>query len=460
MRLLGAILATTLMVTLAPTASAAEGPTVTGPVTGGRLGIPFNSWPTPLGSAGYTEQEYFFGGTATGYQQSGTWTGDGRWAATPAGQAPYETRMLVRRPTDPAKFNGTVVVEWLNVTAGVDLDVDFEYANEELLRAGYAWVGISAQINGVAALKAIDPARYQGLSHPGDGFSYDIFSQAAQALRHPQGVDPLPGLKPKALIADGESQSANRMVTYANAIEPLRHDYDGFLIHSRLPAGAPINPTQPSPTTWTRTDSTVPVLTVETETDVLAPLNYLPAAQPDNPRFRLWEIPGTSHVDAHQKALALAEVKPFLPSPPEAQCVLPSNDGQERYVMDTAVARLNTWVRYGIAPPTADRMTIAGAPPAMARDQYGNVEGGIRTPALQAPTATLTGTGNSGTTPASDFQCSLSGTTTPFTPEQLAQLYPTHADYVAAVARAAGQDVLRGFLLPADAAEIVGDAVH
>lgn len=460
MRLLGAILAAAVMVTLAPSASAAEGPTVTGPVTGGRLGIPFNSSPVPLGPAGYTEQEFFFGGTATGYEQSGTWTSDGRWSVTPTQQAPYETRMLVRRPQDPAKFNGTVVVEWLNVTAGVDLDIDYEYANEELLRAGYAWVGISAQQNGVTALKQIDPSRYQTLNHPGDAYSYDIFSQAAQALRHPQGVDPLQGLKPKAVIADGESQSATRMVTYANAIQPIQHRYDGFLIHSRLPAGAAINPSQPSPTAWTRTDSTTPVLTVQTETDVLAPLNYFPAAQPDNPRFRLWEIPGTSHVDAHQKQLALAEVSPFIPNPPVAGCVLPSNDGQERYVMDAAFARLNAWVRYGIAPPKADRMTITGTPPAMVRDQFGNVEGGIRTPALQAPTATLTGTGNTGKTAADEFQCELSGTTVPFTPEQLAQLYPTHADYVAAVTRAAARDVLSGFLLPADAAEIVRDAVH
>ncbi|WP_249228019.1 alpha/beta hydrolase domain-containing protein [Kutzneria sp. CA-103260] len=444
------------MVTLAPAASAAEGPQVSGPVTGGRLGIPFNSSPVPLGAAGYTEQEYFFGGTATGYAQSGTWTGDGRWSVTPAEQAPYETRMLVRRPADPARFNGTVVVEWLNVTAGIDLDPDFQYENEELLRAGYAWVGVSAQQLGVDALKKIDPGRYGTLNHPGDTFSYDIFSQAAQALRHPQGADPLQGLKPKALIADGESQSAFRMVTYANAIQPVQRLYDGFLIHSRRDAGAPINLNQLSPAAWTRTDSGVPVLTVQTETDVLAPLNYFPAAQPDNPRFRLWEIPGTSHVDAHVQQLGQVEIQRFFPGITLPQCGLPPNDGQERYVMDAALAHLNAWVRYGAAPPEADRITITGTPPAMVRDQYGNAEGGIRTPALQAPAATLTGTGNTG----DSLQCTLEGTTVPFTPEQLARLYPTNADYVAAVGRAAAQAVVKGFLLPADAAEIVRDAVH
>ena len=34
--------------------------------------------------------------------------------------ADYTTRMLVRRPADPKKFNGTVIVEWNNVTAQHD----------------------------------------------------------------------------------------------------------------------------------------------------------------------------------------------------------------------------------------------------------------------------------------------------------------------------------------------------
>ena len=148
------------------TAQPTTAPTVTGPITGGRVGIPFSSSPVPLRPAGYTEQEYFLSGTATGYQEAGTWGSDGRWSVTPAEQAPYETRILVRRPADPARFNGTVVVEWLNVSSDVDLDPDYLYDNAELLREGYAWVGVSAQALGVDALKVIDPTRYGGLSHP------------------------------------------------------------------------------------------------------------------------------------------------------------------------------------------------------------------------------------------------------------------------------------------------------
>src|SRR6185437_913849 len=73
-----------------------------------------------------------------------------------------------------------------------------------------------------------NPARYKNLVHPGDAYSYDIFSQAAQAILHPDGPRPLGALQPKRLIADGESQSAARLVTYINAIAPIDNIFDGY----------------------------------------------------------------------------------------------------------------------------------------------------------------------------------------------------------------------------------------
>ena len=451
-----AILATTGLFTATATASpqSTDTPTVTGPVTGGRLGIPFGTSPIPLGPAGYTEQEFFLSGTATGYQQAGDWGSDGRWSVTPAEQAPYETRVLVRRPADPARFNGTVVVEWLNVTTGVDLDPDYLYDSAELLREGYAWVGVSAQAVGVNALRGIDPARYAGLHHPGDTFSYDIFSQAARSLSNTTGVQPLGGLRPRALIADGESQSALRMSTYANAIQPVDRLFDGFLIHSRSADSAPISQApqvaQAGPgVAEDRTDLGVPVLAVETETDLFsAPLFYQQLRQPDSARFRLWELAGSSHVDASWLALAGAEVRPFLPLPPDS-CALPANGDQENYLMDNALAQLNRWVRIGVPAVSAPRIEVAGS--TIVRDADGNALGGVRSPIVQAPTAAHSGTGNSGPS----IQCQLSGTMTPFTPAQLSAHYPTPAAYVAAVTVAALGDVARGYLLPADAAEVI-----
>ena len=436
-------------------------PEVIGPVTGGTHGRPFTSSPVPLGLAGYTEQEFFLKGTATGYAPVGTWGSDGRWAPRPAETAPYETRILVRRPADPARFNGTVVVEWLNVSFNVDIDPDFLYESQELLREGYAWVGVSAQqagVEGPLGLKNWDPARYGALSHPGDTFSYSIFAQAAKALLDPRGARPLGPLRPRALIADGESQSAFRMVTYANAIQPLTRLFDGFLIHSRGAAGAPISQAPqaapPAPAVARiRTDIGVPVLTVETQTDIVpSGLDYLPATQPDSRWFRLWEVAGTSHVDATELGLSSAEVLRDIPGYPQGSCADPPNDGQERYVMDAAVAQLNRWVRAGVPAPHAARIEISGG--SYVTDQFGNALGGVRTPAVDAPVATLTGTGNTG----SSLLCFLLGTSTPLSAAQLAALYPLHSDYVAAVARSAASDVRQGFLLPADALQIDQDA--
>lgn len=435
-------------------------PAVTGPVTGGTHGRPFTSSPVPLSDAGYLEQEYFISGTATGYVPANTWSGNGRWAVRPAETAPYETRILVRRPADPARFNGIVVVEWLNVSFNADIDPDFLYESQELLRAGYAWVGVSAQqigVEGPDGLKSWDPARYGALHHPGDTFSYSIFSQAAAALlyRH-RGPDPLGPLHPRALIADGESQSAGRMVTYANAIQPVGRLFSGFLIHSRSAAPAPISQApQPAPampaTAITRTDIGVPVLTVETETDIIAPFNlgYYPATQPDSRWFRLWEIPGTSHVNQAELGLASSEVLRDIPSYPQGNCAYQPNDNtDEQYVMDAAVAQLTRWVRTGIPAPGAPRVEVENGN--YVRDGYGNVLGGLRTPAVTAPTETLTGGGNAG----SNLLCILLGTATPLSSAQLAKLYPLHSDYVAAVEKAAAADVAAGYLLPQDALTI------
>src|SRR4029077_9259488 len=143
-------------------------------------------------------------------------------------------------------------------------------------------------------LKTVDPERYGSLVHPGDAFSYDIFSQAAQAIRQPQGISPLGDLAIWRGIAACESQSAFRMVPYINAVHPVADIYDGFLVHSRGSIGAPLSEA-PEPAIGVpgsapiRSDLNVPVLMFETETD-LGFLSFIPARQPDSDRFRLWEV--------------------------------------------------------------------------------------------------------------------------------------------------------------------------
>jgi hypothetical protein len=456
---------------IAPPNSPVAIPTVTGPITGGTPDVPVNAMPTQFEKQyGYSEREYFFAGTATAYKPVGAWGVDGKWTVAPTTKAAYKSRMIVRVPTDPKKFNGTVVVEWLNETAGRDSDPDFGFAHAELMRDGFAYVGVSAQALGITgqggftlpipgyhpvSLRVQNPKRYRSLSHPGDNYSYDIFSQAAQAIWRPKGSNPLGTLHPQRLIATGESQSASRMVTYVNAISPIAGLYTGFMIHSRGGSGTAINATsQATPLAHIRTDLSSPVLTIETETDLFG-LGFYAARQPDNPFLRTWEMAGTSHADQSTLDYGIASGHVWSPgekAPDFTALCGHINNGPESALVSNAFSILNNWVVTGVAPAPAPPFKIANGK--IARDARGDALGGIRTPAVDVPISTLDGT----LAPGKSVICSLFGSVTPFSAATLTRLYPTHADYVQKVKLAATHAVNQRFLLAPDAATIVAAA--
>jgi hypothetical protein len=416
-----------------------------------------------LGSVGYRQSEYVLSGTANAYSPVGTMGNDGRWTVQPSSQAPYTTRMIVHRPIDPKKFNGTVFVEWLNVSIGGDVGVDWGFGHNELIRRGYAWVGVSAQAVGVNSAKAGDPARYAALNHPGDSYSYDMFTQAGEAVRDQAGIV-LGGLKPKRLIASGESQSAGRMVTYINAIHPLAHVYQGFLVHSRGSGGSSLSQA-PLPAVATpnpaiiRTDNPTPTIVLQSETDVNAG-----ARQDDSSTFRLWEMAGTSHVDAYSVGIGLSDpgdgsgdVAMFnaMRNPPAAGCGAPVNTGPSHWIVQAAMRRLNQWVRYGTLPAKAPRIQVTSFEPrTYARDANGNVLGGIRTPQVDAPVAVVTDQGQSGP----GLICRLVGATFPFDQALLSSLYRDHDQFVSRWRAATRHAIAAGFLLAVDGRGLVAAA--
>jgi hypothetical protein len=453
-----------------------------GPIPATPSNYPFGSFAKQpssidLASYGYEEQEFFLSGTATSYKPANpsALAPSGQWAVAPDKTARYTTRLLVERPKHPRKFNGTVVVEWTNVSAGADVPVDFDYMHQYLLSAGYAVVEVSAQYVGVQEDKQFNPQRYEALSNPGDSYSYDIFTQAGRAV-----PAALKGLDVRRLLADGESQSASRMVTYIDAIQPLANVYDGFLVHSRGATGAPLSQsslgtslgspsgsTVPVPTpSLIRTDLTVPVLQFETETDVAGPpagLGFGPARQSDNAHLRTWEVAGTSHVDQYFFNTSTPILVRDIPNANTSifDCTQPYNDGQEHYVLDAAMSALTRWAAGGAAPPHSPRLVVDSSGTNYVRDALGNAVGGIRTPSVDVPVSALSGIGN---TPANPAQvgsfCFLFGTTMPFTTTQLKALYPTHGDYVSRVAAAAEIARRQGFLLPAGVRMIIQAAAE
>jgi hypothetical protein len=469
------------------------------PAGSGSHGYPYDAVPTTasfpgaptisLASFGYVEREFLMSGTTNIYKENGAWGTNGRWNVSVAqSNVPYTTRLLVRYPTDPAKFNGTVVVEWLNDTTGGDQDPVWSEIYQQALSQGYAYVGVTAQTAGMNELKAWDSQRYGALGDSNDGQSYDIFTQAAQVIRA-DSATLLGGLTPAQVIGAGDSQSAFRVVTYVNAIQPLTGAFNGFLAVGRSVLAAPIGSGLvsflPFPA-LIRTDNTTPFIQLNTEGDIEELGDGL-ARQPDNNYLRTWELAGAAHIDLHEglyEANTIERENPQLTAP---QCVfgVPSNGGTLPDNMgvyeleDAALAALRNWIATGTQPPHGNRISTTPIFNIVERDQYGNALGGIRLPDIQVPAETYSAinfsqptqeslspsqllstlesifttleTGEiTNTTLRNEGLCLLEGYYQPFSAAALQALYPTHADYVAKYTAAAASDLAVGFLTQAD----------
>ncbi len=415
-----------------------------------------------LAASGYLEREFFAEGSACGYEVSGEAAADGYWASSAAADTePYRTRVVVRRPADPGRFSGVLLVEWLNVSGGFDSDPDWAFGHEEIIRAGHAYVGVSAQALGVAGgiarlnltglptpgLVGTNPERYGSLRHPGDRYCFEIFRQIGAALRDCDAV--LGGLRPGQVLAIGESQSAFYLTSYINAVQPLSAVFDGFLVHSRgagaaALTGEPIDPPNETAGVGIRTDGSAPVLVLEAEGDLMPPLSSWMARQPDGESFRLWEMAGTSHADAY----LIGDAAPLMGAD------WPINSGPHKFLAQAALHALVRWCAEGTPPPAAARIELASEhPPAIARDPAGVAIGGVRTPVVDVPVVVLSGEG-----PPGRPLGWLAGSTTPLPADELLRRYGDRAGYLRAFTGSLDAAISAGFLLAAHREELLAQA--
>lgn len=467
---------------------------VTGPVeTDAGPIVPQPAAPAP---ESYVTEEFFIGGDATEYELVGDASSDGMWTAQPVDSAEYQTRILVRRP--PAEdFSGVVIVEWLNVSA-VEASPDWAYLSEEIGRSGHAYVAVSTQAQGVNGGETIldvevdeeaaeaagaesqelptgglvnaDPERYGTLTHPGDAYAYDIFSQVGATLRSASDTV-LGGLEPTTIVAVGESQSAGFLTTYVNAIHPLADVYDAFFIHSRGAGAPPLGGFEDGSSfsgegVHIRTDLTEPVFMLETETD-LTRLEFTAARQPDTETVRTWEVAGTAHSDAHV-------FRVFVGGPRDSSvgsiigCDEPINTGPHAEAVRAAVSHLVSWANGGSTPPEGDPIEVADDEGAddegtvvIVRDEIGMAIGGVRNPLVDVPVAVVTGEPYENVeSSGGQFSgvCFLFGQTIPLDAETLTEMYGSADEYVAEFEVSADEAVEAGFLLPADAADLKEEA--
>lgn len=465
-------------------------PRVEGPIPVTASSYPFGAADhTPagedLGALGYVEEEYYVSGRANVYD----WPETGAVVNTPS--APYTTRLIVRRPRDRERFSGNVVVEMLNPSNLFDLNIGWALSHTKFVRDGDAWIGVTAKPISVVALKHFDSERYGRLSWDNpipaertrgedrvsndspeeteNGLVWDIYSQVSAWLRSRDPSNPFlygetDGAHPvEHLYGFGYSQTGSFLYTYINAIHPLvvesdgRAPYDGYIVAtssgpSAIRQGAaPIPPGDPRREFH---DAGVPIIRIMTQSDFLrSSATVRDDSDTPGDGFRNWEIAGAAHATPDELIYAAdpGDVEKAGVTPPPLAC----NEGPRsrfpnRLAFNAALHHLDVWVRSGTPAPRAQPIAVENGEPVL--DEFGNMRGGVRSPLVDVPTATWTG---SSTGPSF---CRIAGHEIPFSAARLAELYPTHGDYVRKVTESVEELVRDGFLLRPDGDWLIGEA--
>jgi len=216
-------------------------------------------------------------------------------------------------------------------------------------------------------------------------------------------------------------------------------------------------------------DVGVPVIEIFTQGDMGTNLT---TRRPDGntleDQFRRYEVAGAPHVDPWENLSFASDVdqnrsRPSGPPPSEPACqpadVTPT-DFPNRYVFDAAWRNLDRWVRAKVPAPHGMPLELKSdtgpfrPDTAFVTDAYGNAKGGVRTPAVDVPTARWVGAKTGG------FSCLFIGYKYPFTPAQLARLYPNDATYRSKLQRDVTRLRAQRWLTPEDGEEILGRAGH
>jgi hypothetical protein len=451
------------------------GPVVTGPVQVTSESYPFNGAdhsvvPQNIASSNYIEEEYFINGKANVYEYDAA----GKVIVKRA-DAPYTTRILVRRPVDKARFSGNVVLELNNPTKMFDMDLQWMFCKDFFIENGDIWVGVTVKPVAIKALQKFNPERYKSLSmdNPApenerceikssslndttketeNGLVWDMVSQIGKILKSKDASNPLKDYDVKYLIATGYSQTAGYLTTYINLIHPLdtakmadgKPVFDGYMLGDgdafMVPINQCVDAVPPGEKGVTIKPSGVPVISVVTQ-GVLN--STIVARRPDSDeltdRYRRYEIPGASHVNKKSMDNSPNSADSARAGVPDtvSKC-----EGVDQYgvtdfpieiFMNVAYKNLYEWIRRGTPPPHAEPIVTEKAPDSetitIKLDEYGNAMGGVRHPYVEVPVATYYGNSKA-MDEASGFFCSLAGYKVPFDVEKIKSLYPAKDDYL------------------------------
>lgn len=422
--------------------------------------VPVGEYQTKATSQGYLEEEWFASGT------------DDRGR-------PYETQFFVRRPADPAKFSGTVLVESLHAHRIAPI---YLYSSPWILRSGHAWVCVTSQkVPLDAHVKPANPERYAGLhietdpapsgaptnltqspmnSTPAARAAYwaevrrynqasnAILAQCAAAIRAQSG--PFAELKVRHVLLVGHSQTGfvtTNFVREAHASHRLANGapvFDGY-----FPAGFPSRPFGPRD---------VPLLQVVCDGDVFdGEFGFEPGAEgrkyrrPDSDapsdRYRLYELASMPHMGTRNPPFNDPKMWQTDPGAGKPPLTATMNSMPHHELFDMALDHLVAWVTAGRVPPRDDRIALAPDGRYFAKDEHGNSLGGVRCAQIDVPRATYH---PDPLNPDGSSRWGTVGTETAFDAAKMARLYGTPANYRARFEARLQELAGQGWLLAAD----------
>jgi len=260
----------------------------------------------------------------------------------------------------------------------------------------------------------------------------DIMTQVAQALKLNHPSLPFQG-KVRLLVnyaASGGSTFLTRYIDYHHkaAILPNgRPAFDGYMV-----AVGMLPHTRPEGAVLTYVLS-------EGDVGVNLKLRDRDPDDSDDPRFRVYHLPGTGHI--------MSTPLPGVPLSPDDQR-MPEGvhyyDKQNKPILWGIWQNMYDWIEHGKPMPRTPPIKIDNnAPDRIARDKFGNAIGGLRTPWVDVPDGTYLG--------QSSPQNPLRAGYRPFSEEQMHQLYGSRKRYVDLINKRVDRMVKDGWIAARDA---------
>jgi len=379
----------------------------------------------------YVTREYFVSGTANGQ--------------------PYKTRIVIRRPSDNARFSGLVLAESMHPSGNPWM---FHFTHTYSMTEGH--IGLEILTSATQGFADFNPERYKDLLVT-NGQAGEIIAQVGALIKSRHKDNPLAGLTVRKMILAGSSASAAVVVNYlpthmVQRLADMKPVYDGFMPTSN---GAYLRMVD------------VPMIQVPTMRETMNGATTRPDGDAPGNQFRVYEFAGMAHIDSRDAAA-------YYPDP----CKLPISRFPLAAYMSVALNHLWQWLDKGTVPPHGDRIymdyNIEGDGSLMALDEFGNVKGGIRTTYIDVPTSKI-GVPNSGAEPpiknphpfiaargeaAQNQLCGLANYQIAFTTDQLKKLYRDRKDYQVRVQRRYDELMKQGWALPVYRAVVLGDAAR